>query len=69
LGDRIKGDEMGEAQDIWLRRETYAGILVGKPEGRGPRRRWENNIRICLEQIGLDGMNWLYMAQNRDRDK
>jgi hypothetical protein len=38
-------------------------VLVGKLEGR------ENNIRICLEQIGFDGMDWMYLAENRHRDK
>jgi hypothetical protein len=41
---------------------------VGKPEGRRTRRRWENNIRICLGQIGLDGMDWMYLAESRDKD-
>ena len=66
---KIKGDEMGEVQDTLLRRETWAGILVGYQEGRGRRRTWENNIRIRLEQLGLDGMDWMYLAENRDRDE
>ena len=41
------------------KRNAYR-VLVGEPEGT--RRRWENNIRICLAQIGLDGMDWIYKA-------
>jgi hypothetical protein len=39
--------------------------LEGKiPLGR-PRRRWENNIKIVLREIGIDGENWIQLAQNR----
>jgi hypothetical protein len=46
-------------------------ILVGKPErkrtlGR-PRRRWVNNIKIDLTEIGWDGMDWIDLAQGRDQ--
>jgi hypothetical protein len=45
--------------------------LVGKQEGRRslgrPRRRWVDNIRMDLSEIGLDGMDWIDMAQDRDR--
>jgi hypothetical protein len=46
-------------------------ILMGKPErkrllGR-PRRRWVDNIKMDLRDIGLDGMDWIDLAQNRDR--
>jgi hypothetical protein len=46
-------------------------ILVGKPEGKGPpgrpRRRWENNIRMDLRNIGWDGMDWIDLAQDSDQ--
>jgi hypothetical protein len=46
-------------------------ILVGKPEGKGPlgepRRRWENNIRMDLREIGWGGMDWIDLAQDRDQ--
>jgi hypothetical protein len=46
-------------------------ILVGRPEGRRPlgrpRRRWEDNIKIDLQEVGWGGMNWIDMAQDRDR--
>jgi len=52
-----------------VEKRNVCRVLVGKPEGREPRHRWENNIRICLGQIGLDAMDWMYLAENRNRDK
>jgi hypothetical protein len=46
-------------------------ILVGKPEGkralRRPGRRWEGNIKMDLREIGWDGMDWIYLADDRDQ--
>jgi hypothetical protein len=46
-------------------------ILVGTPEGkrplRRPRRRWEDNIRMDLREIGWGGMDWIDMAEGRDQ--
>jgi hypothetical protein len=46
-------------------------ILVGRPEGRRPlgrpRRRWEDNIKTELQEVGWHGMAWIDMAQDRDR--
>jgi hypothetical protein len=45
-------------------------ILVSKPEGKrplgGPGRRWENNIRMDLRELGWGGRNWIDLAQDRD---
>jgi hypothetical protein len=45
--------------------------LVGKPEGKRPfgrhRRRWENNIRMDLTEIGWEGVDWMYLDQDRDQ--
>jgi hypothetical protein len=45
------------------------GVLVGKPEGNRPlvrpRRRWEDNIKLELREIGIDGANWIQLAQDR----
>jgi hypothetical protein len=42
-------------------------ILVGKPKGKRPlgrrRRRWEDNIKMGLREIGIDGVNWIQLAQ------
>jgi hypothetical protein len=44
---------------------------VGKPEGkkppRGPRRTWEDNIKMCLREIGWGDMNWIDLAEVRDQ--
>jgi hypothetical protein len=44
---------------------------VGKPEGKTPlgrpRRKWVDNIKMDLRQIGWDGENWIDMAQDRDK--
>jgi hypothetical protein len=44
---------------------------VGKPEGRRPlgrpRHRWEDGVRMDLREIGLGGMDWIQLAQDRDR--
>jgi hypothetical protein len=48
---------------------AYA-ILVGKPEGKRelgrPRRRWVDNIKMDLREIGWGDMAWIYLAQDRD---
>ena len=52
------------------RRGVYR-VLVGKPEGksplRKPRSRWEDNIKIDLQKVGCGGMDWIELAQDRDR--
>ena len=46
-------------------------VLVGKPEGRRPlgrpRRRWADNIRVDLQEVGCGYMDWIGLAQDRDR--
>ena len=48
----------------------YRG-LGGKPEVRRamrrPRRRWEDNIKMDLQEVGCGGMDWIEVAQDRDR--
>jgi len=52
------------------RRGVYR-VLVGKPEGKRPlerpRRRWENNIKMDLQEVRRGGMDWIELAQDRDR--
>jgi hypothetical protein len=47
--------------------------LVGKPEGRRPlgrpRRRWEDNIRMDLREVGCECVDWMELAQDRDRSR
>jgi hypothetical protein len=46
-------------------------VLVGKPEGKKPlgrpRRRWEDNIRLDIQEMGCWCMDWIGLAQDRDR--
>jgi len=52
------------------RRCVYSA-LVGKSEGETPvgkpRRRWEDNIKMDLQEVGSGGMDWIDLAQDRDR--
>jgi hypothetical protein len=43
--------------------------LVGKPEGKRPlgRPRWEENIQMDLQEVECEGMDWIDLAQDRDR--
>jgi len=51
-------------------REVYR-FLVGKPEGRRPlrrlRRRWVDNIKMDLQEVGCGYMDWIGLAQDTDR--
>jgi hypothetical protein len=53
-----------------VRRGVYR-VLVGKPEGKRPlgrpRPRWEDNVKIDLQEVGCGGMDWIEVAQDRDR--
>jgi hypothetical protein len=46
-------------------------VLVGKPEGKRPlgrpRRRWEDNIKMDFQEVGGDYVDWMDLAQDRDR--
>ena len=52
------------------RRSVYQ-VLVGKSEGKRPlgrpRHRWEDNIKIDLQEVECGGMDWIKLAQDRDR--
>jgi hypothetical protein len=62
---------------IWAGHVAHLGevrgaynILVGRPEGRRPlgrpRRRWEDNIKMYLREIGFGDMDWIHLSQDRD---
>jgi hypothetical protein len=46
-------------------------VLVAKHEGKSqlgrPRRRWENDIKMDLQEVGCEDMDWIELAQDRDR--
>ena len=54
---------MGEGKGVYR-------VLVGKPEGTRPlgrpRHRWENNIKMDLQEVGCGGMDWIELARDRD---
>ena len=55
---------MGERNGVYR-------VLVRKPEGRRPRGRrscgWEDNIKMYLQKAGCEGIDWIDLAQDRDR--
>ena len=55
---------------IGERRGVYR-VLVGKPHGKRTlgrhRRRWEDTIKMDLQEVGCEGMDWIDLAQNRNR--
>jgi hypothetical protein len=60
----------GHVARMGEKRNTYR-ILVGNPEGREPlgrpRRRWVDNIKMDLREIGWDGMDWIDLTLDRDQ--
>jgi hypothetical protein len=54
---------MGEGRGVYR-------VLVGNPEGKRqlgrPRRRWEDNIKIDLQEVSCGGMDWIELAQDRE---
>jgi hypothetical protein len=69
--DEIKEDEIGRACGTHGKEDECHRILVGKPERkrhiRTPRRRWEDNIKMDLREIGWGGMDWIDLAQDREQ--
>jgi hypothetical protein len=55
---------MGEGRNVYR-------VLVGRPKGKSPlgrpRRRWENGIKMDLREIDWGGVEWIQLAQGRDR--
>ena len=56
---------------LWDMGRGVYRVLVGKPEGKRPlgrpRRIWEDNIKMGLQEVGCGGMDWVQLAQDRDR--
>ncbi|KAJ4439963.1 hypothetical protein ANN_08094 [Periplaneta americana] len=62
---------MGRACSTYGKSRNAYRMLVGRPEGKSPlerpRRRWEDNIKIDLREVGYDGRDWINLAKDRDR--
>ena len=62
---------MGGACSAYGGRRGVYRVLVGKPEGKRPlgrlRRRWEDNIKMDLQEVGCGAMDWIELAKDRDR--
>jgi len=62
---------MGGACSAYGEEERLYRGLVGKSEGKRPlvrpRRGWEDNIKMDLQEVGCGGVDWIEMAQDRDR--
>jgi hypothetical protein len=67
-------NEMGGACSMNGEERGMYKVLVGKPEGKRPLGRpsglfprWEDNIKMDLQEVGCEGMDWIGLAQDRDR--
>jgi len=70
-GEKIEKYEMGGACSVYGERRGVYRVLVGKPEGKRPlgrpRSRWEDNIKMDLQEVGCGDMDWIELAQDRNR--
>ena len=70
MGGKIDKNEMGGACGTYGGGRVVHRVLVGKPEGKRPlgrpRRRWEDNIKMALREVGGGG-DWMELAEDRDR--
>ena len=67
-GDKIKKNELGRVCSTYRERRGVYRVLVMKPEGKSTfvksRRRWKDNIKMDIQEVGLD---WIKVAQDRER--
>jgi hypothetical protein len=68
--DKIEENEMGGTRSTYGEGRGVYRILVGKPEGKRPlgrpRLRWEDNVRMDLQEVGCGCEGWIGLAQDRD---
>jgi hypothetical protein len=61
---------VGHVARMWKKRNAYRS-LVGKPEGKiplgRPKRRWVNNIKMDLLELGWGDVDWIGLSQDRDK--
>jgi hypothetical protein len=70
-GDKIEKNGMGRACSMYGGGERHVQGFGGEPWGKettgGPTSKWEDNIKIDLQEVGCGGMGWIKLAQDRDR--
>ena len=70
MGGKIEKNEMGGACGAYGGWRGVHWLLVGKPEGKRPlgrpRRRWEDNIKMNLQELGGSCGDWMELTQDRD---
>ena len=73
MRDDSSGDKIfrtGHVALVYEERGVYR-VLVGKPAGKRPlgrpRRRWVDNVRMDLQEVGCGHVDWIGLAQDRDR--
>jgi hypothetical protein len=70
-GDKNEKNEMGGACSTYGGGGGVCRVLVGKPEGKRPlerpRHRWEDNIKADVQEMACGCMDWIELAQYRDR--
>ena len=71
MDDKIEKNEIGGHVARMGKRRGVCRVLVRKPEGKRPlgrpKRRWEDNIGMDLQEVECEGTDWIGLAQDRDR--
>ena len=71
MGDKIENNEMGGTSSTYGEGRSVYRVLVGKPEGKRPlgrpRCEWHDNIKMDLQHVGCEGMDWIELVQDRNR--
>ena len=71
MSDSIEKNEMGGACSMYGEMRGVCRVLVEKPEGKRPlgrpKHRWEDNIKMDLQEVGCGDMDWIELIQDRDR--
>ena len=71
MGDQIENNKVRSACSTYGESRGDYRVLVGKPERKRPigrpRRRWEDNIKMDLQEVRCEGMDWIDAVQDRGR--